>query len=78
MDEVDDIPLELQLKVLRVLREQEFERLGSTRTQRVDARVLAATNGSLTQMVHRKEVSQCSLLALECVPDCHPISGRAP
>jgi formate hydrogenlyase transcriptional activator len=51
LDEIGDIPLELQPKLLRVLQEQEFERLGSTHTIRVNVRLLAATNRDLGEMV---------------------------
>jgi formate hydrogenlyase transcriptional activator len=54
LDEVGDIPLELQSKLLRVLQEQEFERLGGTKTIRVNVRLVAATNQELGQMVTEK------------------------
>lgn len=55
LDEIGDIPLALQPKLLRVLQEQEFERLGSSRTRQVDVRLVAATNRDLSEMVTRGE-----------------------
>src|SRR6202166_2171660 len=77
LDEVGDMPLELQPKLLRVLQEQEFERLGSTRTQRVDVRLLAATNANLSQLVAEKKFRRDLYYRLNVFPiDVPPLRDR--
>ena len=77
LDEVGDIPVELQPKLLRVLQEQEFERLGSTRTQRIDVRLLAATNANLGQMVAEKKFRSDLYYRLKVFPiDVPPLRDR--
>ena len=68
LDEVEDIPLELQPKLLRVLQEQELERLGSSRTIKVDVRVVAATNINLAEMVAEKKFRSDLYYRLNVVP----------
>jgi formate hydrogenlyase transcriptional activator len=78
LDEVGDIPSELQPKLLRVLQEQEFERLGSTRTQRVNVRLVAATNCDLEKMVEDRHFRSDLYYRLNVFPvTIPPLRDRA-
>src|ERR1700723_3179777 len=72
LDEIGDIPLELQPKLLRVLQEREFERLGSTRTQKVDVRIVAATHRDLEGMILEKLFRSDLYYRLNVFPVCVP------
>jgi formate hydrogenlyase transcriptional activator len=78
LDEIGDLPLELQPKLLRAIQEQEFERLGSSQTTRVDVRIVAATNQNLEQMVSERRFRMDLYYRLNVFPiDLPPLRERA-
>src|SRR5580700_5180858 len=79
LDEVGDLPLELQPKLLRALQEQEFERLGSSQTIRVNVRVVAATNQDLSELVANRQFRADLYFRLNVIPiSLPPLRERVP
>ncbi|HEY0679043.1 MAG TPA: sigma 54-interacting transcriptional regulator [Chitinophagaceae bacterium] len=77
LDEIGELPVELQAKLLRVLQEGEFERLGNPRTMKVDVRVIAATNRNLHQAIEKKEFREDLYYRLNVFPIvCPPLRDR--
>ena len=78
LDEIGELPLELQPKLLRAIQEQEFERLGSSQTTRVDVRIVAATNQNLEQMVSERRFRMDLYYRLNVFPiELPPLRERA-
>ena len=78
LDEIGEVPLELQPKLLRVLQEREFERLGSSRTLRTEARLIAATNRDLAQMVDEQKFRSDLFYRLNVIPIVVPALRERP
>ncbi len=77
LDEIGELPAEMQSALLRVLQEQEFERVGGTQTIRADVRVIAATNRDLKAAMTERDVSERSLLSASGVSDRDSAAARA-
>ena len=78
LDEVGDIPIDIQPKLLTRLQEREFERLGSTHTKKVNVRLVAATNRDLEKMIANRAFRSDLYLSIECLSDPHPALARTP
>lgn len=77
LDEIGELPVELQAKLLRVLQEGEFERLGNPKTMKVNVRVIAATNRNLQQAIEKKEFREDLYYRLNVFPiTCPPLRDR--
>jgi formate hydrogenlyase transcriptional activator len=77
LDEIGELPVELQAKLLRVLQEGEFERLGNPKTMKVNVRVIAATNRNLQQAIEKKEFREDLFYRLNVFPvTCPPLRSR--
>ena len=78
LDEIGDLPLDLQAKLLRVLQEGEFERLGTSRTRKVDVRIVAATHRDLGGSGRGRHISRRPVLPVERVSHPPASAARAP
>ncbi len=77
LDEIGELPIELQSKLLRILQEGEFERLGNPKTMKVNVRVIAATNRNLEQAIEKKEFREDLYYRLNVFPiHCPPLRDR--
>ena len=77
LDEIGEMPLELQSKLLRVIQDGEFERLGSPRTIKVNVRIIAASNRNLEEEIRERQVPGRPLLPAQCFPHHDPATQAA-